>query len=185
MSFDLYIFWIFFRKGITVKFHHFRICVTDFREGYLFNPQPHPWADTKRPILNRVNKVVGQKQGKYVNEKTITLTLPPKHYLQVVYLHSMYYLLGDMPWSRFHMLLNLKKSFSIYWWKHFIELIFHLDHGHLLRYPTTAKPCCGNNGFKKVTWFTNLSYQIGNYKNEWDKTHELHRYLITGLLSKS
>ena len=94
------------------KFHHFRMYVTDFREGYLFNPYPHPWADTKRPILNRVNKVVGQEQGKCVNERTITLSLPPKNYLQAVYLHSMYYLLGDMPWSRFHMPLNLKKSFQ-------------------------------------------------------------------------
>ena len=112
MSFDLYNFWIFVRKGIAAKFHHFRICVTDFREGYLLKPHPHSWADTKRPILNRFNKVVGQKQGKYFNEKTITLTLPPKNYLQVVYLHRIYYLIGDRPWNCFHMLLNLKKSFQ-------------------------------------------------------------------------
>ena len=37
------------------KFHHCRICVTDFREGGPFcPPSPHPWAAPKRPILNRV-----------------------------------------------------------------------------------------------------------------------------------
>ena len=37
------------------KFHHFRICVKNFREGGLFAPPPHPWAAPKKPILNRIN----------------------------------------------------------------------------------------------------------------------------------
>ena len=38
-----------------VKFHHCRICVTDFQDGGSFCPLfPHPWAAPKKPILNRV-----------------------------------------------------------------------------------------------------------------------------------
>ena len=37
------------------KFHHCRICVTDFSERGPFWP-PHPWAAAKKPILNRVNE---------------------------------------------------------------------------------------------------------------------------------
>ena len=41
------------------KFHHCRICVTDFREGtFLPHLRPHPWVAPKRPILNRVNKSI-------------------------------------------------------------------------------------------------------------------------------
>ena len=36
VSSDLFIFWILFRKGVTAKFHHDRISVTDFRERVLF-----------------------------------------------------------------------------------------------------------------------------------------------------
>ena len=36
------------------KFHHCRILLTDFREGGLSAPHPHPWAAPKNPILNRV-----------------------------------------------------------------------------------------------------------------------------------
>ena len=56
VSRDLYNFWIFFRSGITVKFHHCRICLTVIREGGQKSP-PDPWAFTKKPILNRVNTV--------------------------------------------------------------------------------------------------------------------------------
>ena len=34
------------------KFHHCRICVTDFREG----EQPDPWAAPKRPKLSMINR---------------------------------------------------------------------------------------------------------------------------------
>ena len=38
-----------------VKFHHYRICVTDFREGAFLAPPIHAsWAATKKPILNRI-----------------------------------------------------------------------------------------------------------------------------------
>ena len=37
------------------KFHHCRICVRDFLEVRPFCPPPHPWAASKKPILNRVN----------------------------------------------------------------------------------------------------------------------------------
>ena len=54
MSRDSYIFWVFFRQGITDKFHHCRIYVTDFREGGLFcppileQPQKYPsWIGIK------------------------------------------------------------------------------------------------------------------------------------------
>ena len=40
LSCDQYIFWVFFGYGITAKFHLYRICVTDFREGDLFGPPP-------------------------------------------------------------------------------------------------------------------------------------------------
>ena len=47
-------------------FHHCRICGTDFREGGLFDPSPHPWAVPKTPILNRVkwqpHKIVRRTQ---------------------------------------------------------------------------------------------------------------------------
>ena len=36
------------------KFHHFRICVTDFREGEAFLLPPYPQAAPKKPILNRI-----------------------------------------------------------------------------------------------------------------------------------
>ena len=36
------------------KFHHCTICATNFREQGPFWPLPHPWADPKKPILNRV-----------------------------------------------------------------------------------------------------------------------------------
>ena len=35
------------------KFHHCRICVTDFRE-WAFPPPSHPWEAPRMPILNRV-----------------------------------------------------------------------------------------------------------------------------------
>ena len=53
VSCDSYIFWMFFRWG--VKFHHCRICVTNFRETDLFSPPPHPRESPKKSILNRVN----------------------------------------------------------------------------------------------------------------------------------
>ena len=37
------------------KFHHCRLCVTDFREGGPFWP-PSLWAAPKKPILNRVKR---------------------------------------------------------------------------------------------------------------------------------
>ena len=41
------------------KFHHCKICVTDFKKvgkggGELFHLSPHPWAAPKKPILNRI-----------------------------------------------------------------------------------------------------------------------------------
>ena len=60
VSRDSYIFWLFFRQGITAKFHQCRMCVTDFTERRAFLPPPppllpHPWAAPKKPILDRVN----------------------------------------------------------------------------------------------------------------------------------
>ena len=55
VSRDSYIFWMFFRWGITAKFHHCRICVTNFRETDLFSPPPLPRESPKKSILNRVN----------------------------------------------------------------------------------------------------------------------------------
>ena len=53
-------------KCYCAKFHHCRICVTDFREG-AFLP-PHPWAAPKMPIMNRVKTncpglMTSSKQG--------------------------------------------------------------------------------------------------------------------------
>ena len=46
----------FWGKYNCTKFHHSRICATDFREEELFDPSFfHPWAALKRPILNRIN----------------------------------------------------------------------------------------------------------------------------------
>ena len=39
------------------KFHHWRICVTDFREGGAFLFRPHPWAAPKKPTLNRFKRI--------------------------------------------------------------------------------------------------------------------------------
>ena len=54
VSRDWYLFWIFFKQGITDKFHHYRIYVTDFREGEFFcppileQPQKYPsWIGLK------------------------------------------------------------------------------------------------------------------------------------------
>ena len=52
VSRNLYTFWIFFRQGITVRFHQIRICVRDFRKRELFTVQP--WATPKRTILKRI-----------------------------------------------------------------------------------------------------------------------------------
>ena len=48
------------------KFHHCRICVTDFREGAF---HPHPWSGLKKPILNRVKrfKQTSEKQFLHLN----------------------------------------------------------------------------------------------------------------------
>ena len=49
-----------------VKFHHDRICITNFREGPI-----HTWAAPKRPILNRVNNVYKPNHLKHAqSEKT-------------------------------------------------------------------------------------------------------------------
>ena len=40
-------------KYNCAKFHHCRICVTDFRKG-VFLARPSVWATPKRPILNRI-----------------------------------------------------------------------------------------------------------------------------------
>ena len=44
----LYMFWISFRFGITVLFHHCRICVADFKEADLFAPHPLPISHQHR-----------------------------------------------------------------------------------------------------------------------------------------
>ena len=38
----------------SAKFHHYRICVTDFRDGGLFAPFPPSGGAPNMPILNRV-----------------------------------------------------------------------------------------------------------------------------------
>ena len=49
------------------RFHHCRICATDFSEGGLFGPSIHPSAAPKTPILNRVkcqpHKIVRHTQA--------------------------------------------------------------------------------------------------------------------------
>ena len=49
---------IFFESRYNcARFHHCRICVTDFWEGGFFVPPlPHPWAALKKPILNRAKR---------------------------------------------------------------------------------------------------------------------------------
>ena len=42
MSHDLHIFWIFLGKDNFAKFHHCRICVTDFKDGGALLPPPPP-----------------------------------------------------------------------------------------------------------------------------------------------
>ena len=42
VSRDSDIFWIFLDKYNCAKFHHFRMCMTGFKEGDLFNPPPPP-----------------------------------------------------------------------------------------------------------------------------------------------
>ena len=37
------------------KFRYCRMCVIDFKEEGPFRPHPHPWAASKKSILNRVN----------------------------------------------------------------------------------------------------------------------------------
>ena len=49
VSCDSYSFWNFFRQGITVKFHHCRICVTGFRKGGPFSPPPPPPPIREQP----------------------------------------------------------------------------------------------------------------------------------------
>ena len=67
VSQDVYIFFGNFLGYNFVKFHHCRICVTDFREG-VFLPNPpspaHPWAAPKKPIMNRVNEFEHFKETK-------------------------------------------------------------------------------------------------------------------------
>ena len=45
-------------RNNCAKFHHCRIRVADFREGGTFLPPPHPWAAHKKPIPNRVKRII-------------------------------------------------------------------------------------------------------------------------------
>ena len=59
VSRDSYIFWIFFRWGITAKFHYCRICVTYFREGWgPFCPPPIREQSQKCPSWTGLKSII-------------------------------------------------------------------------------------------------------------------------------
>ena len=61
MSRDSYIFLdLLWGRYTSAKFHHCRICVTDFKEGGLFVCPAHRWAAPKKPILNMINEKMGE-----------------------------------------------------------------------------------------------------------------------------
>ena len=75
VSRDSYIFWIFFRWGITVPSF---IIVTDFRGGS-FLPPPHPSAVPKMPILNRLITYFWTRCNPNEFMTPYPFSLPPKN----------------------------------------------------------------------------------------------------------
>ena len=72
------------------KFHHYRICVTDFGEGGLFTPPPlHLWAVLKKPILNRVNFWISNRLWCSISSLKIVIIkfhmVPPVFYFDPQY----------------------------------------------------------------------------------------------------
>ena len=105
VSRDSYIFWIFFAQGITAKFHHCRICVTDFREGGLFWPIPIHEQLQKSPSWIGLRKMFENCSIGNMIQKNIFKIAPSKYTFQIHIFKILFF--------TFLTLLPVKKKFKV------------------------------------------------------------------------